>query len=211
MSADLNRPSSLRWTRGTKLQTELLRRFDPLLALLIVSLGLALCFLWAGRQRTNAVFAANATLKSALDDTLPKTGDTLEPALLARDSNGQIVHFVDPTKASLWVFFSVHCHICMSELHSWSDLKEQIRSQNGAVHFLSMDTPAEVAAFSGDNRELPVSAAPKEVLRTLRLTAVPCYLLVAPDGAVLWSHRGALARGDRALLYSEVKSVSERH
>lgn len=61
------------------------------------------------------------------------------------------------------VFFSAHCDVCMHDSRSWGDLKSQIVSRNGAVHFLSVDTPAEVATYSKGNPELPIVAVPSGV------------------------------------------------
>ncbi len=96
----------------------------------------------------------------------------------------------------------------MNESRSWTDLNESTRAQNGAVHFLSMDTAAEIAEFSKSKGDLPIQGAPSELIRMLRLTSVPYYLVVTPDGTIRWAHRGALSKSDTAVLRTQVAKAA---
>jgi AhpC/TSA family len=187
------------------------RRFDLSPALMLASLAFAVYFLWAGGRKAEALVEANAKVRSALDDTLPKVGDTLAPRLTAKNGAGQSVDLIDRSRSSLWVVFSVHCQPCMNERPSWNNLRVRILSSGGAIRFISIDKAAEIAAFSRDNPDLPVANAPQEVIRALRLTIAPYYLLIGPDARVKWSNRGLLSRSAAASLYKELTSAALSH
>ena len=61
--------------------------------------------------------------------------------------------------------------------------------------------PGGVGFWSGQ----AVISLPPGMARTLRVTVVPCYMLVGPGGRVEWVHRGRLSDSDLARLHSRVR------
>jgi hypothetical protein len=74
----------------------------------------------------------------------------------------------------------------MAESRSWDSLNNMLKVAGGAIHFLSADTLPEIDEFAKNHGDLPVVGVPVGMMRTLRVTAVPYYLLVTPDGTVRW-------------------------
>lgn len=191
---------------GLRLLRSRFGRLDLSSTLVGITLLAAMFVLWSGLQRSRALSAAVSTLRSALMDTLPKPGDALTPALRAQGPGGQEVALLSADRSSLWIFFSTHCHICMGESGSWQGLASQMKASGVSVNFLSLDRAVDTSEFSHFHEGLPVSTAPKDLLRSLRLTAVPCYVLLGPDGVIKWTHQGALSRSDLAALRGQVES-----
>lgn len=181
-------------------------RIDWATLLLIVSLALAVMFLWRSSQKARALVAELTTLQETIEDAAPKAGDQLSLPAELPTLRGVRQPLIPVGRPTLWVFFSVGCRICMQDLPSWSNLARSLGQQNAAFLAISLDSGEAPRAVLSQT-DVDVVLATKELRRLMRIKSVPFYILISPGGRVAWAHKGHLSTEGVETLRSRLRKI----
>jgi peroxiredoxin len=189
----------------------MLRKFDPIYAILMVAVLIAVGFNIVLSRQLRTVKARPGDVTGTLAGPPQAQPGDMVPAFKTVDLQGKPSGVVyDLSKKYLLYVFSPSCEVCKHELPMWGSIAADARAKQWSVFAVSID-PLELtqAELKNQNLGFDVLIMPNMALRrAYRVVSIPQVMLVNARGVVEWVHYGALKQDDITELLTKINSGS---
>lgn len=189
----------------------MLRRFDPVYAVLMVAVLIAVGFNVVLSRQVRTLKVRPAEVSGTLAGPPQTQAGDMVPAFKTVDLQGKPSGIVyDLSKKYLVYVFSPACEVCKHEMPMWSSIAADARAKQWSVFAVSID-PLELTQAELKNRDLgfDVLIMPNmAVRRAYRVVSIPQVMLVNARGVVEWVHYGALKQDEITELLTKINAGS---
>ena len=189
----------------------MLRKFDPIYALLMVAVFVAVGFNIVLSRQLRTIKGRPAAVAGTLAGPPQTQAGDMVPAFKTVDLQGRPSGIVyDLSKRYLVYVFSPSCEVCKHEIPMWGSIAADARAKNWSVFGVSID-PLELTQAELKNRDLgfDVLIMPNmAVRRAYRVVSIPQVMLVNARGVVEWVHYGALRQDEMTELLTKINAGS---
>lgn len=189
----------------------MLRKFDPVYAVLMVAVLIAVGFNIVLSKQIRSIKARPAEVAGALAGPPQTQAGDMVPAFKTVDLQGKPSGIVyDLSKKYLVYVFSPSCEVCKHEIPMWGSLAADARAKQWSVFGVSID-PLELTQAELKNQDVgfDVLIMPNmAVRRAYRVVSIPQVMLVNARGVVEWVHYGALKQEQITELLTKMNAGS---
>ena len=197
--------------RGREESKGFLRKFDPIYAILMVAVLIAVGFNIVLSRQLRSMKGSRAEVSGTLAGPQQTLEGDMVPGFKTVDLQGRPSGIVyDLSKKYLVYIFSPACEVCKHELPMWNSIAAEARAKERSVLAVSIE-PLDLtkAELKNQNLEFDVLIMPSmAVQRAYRVVSIPQVMLINARGTVEWVHYGALRQDQVTELLSKMDSGS---